>query len=64
MTFPVGTQFAIYTADGTLVRKVPMDVDTGMLLEPVTLEPGQTLWMALPGGPPMPVARSSREQQS
>ena len=48
--FEVGTQFAIYDRDGDLVRRVPVDVESGQFLEPLELANGETLWMALPGG--------------
>lgn len=47
---PVGTMFAIYDQDGALVRWVGVDVSTGQFLESVNLEPGQSLWIAVPGG--------------
>lgn len=51
---PVGIFFGIYDEDYNLVGPVPVDVRTGKTLEPVNLEPGQSLWG---GGAGLPFVR-------
>lgn len=43
---PVGSEAAVYAPNGTFSRRVPLDAETGDLTEPLTLAPGEALWVA------------------